>query len=126
MSGAIRVALALALGLLLYAFIRWWDFALPSPGAARYQAVFLSNGQTYFGRVVERIGPYLKIEQAYYLQPALAPDAPASEAPRLVRRGDELHRPFAAMLVPRTAIQFIEDLAADSPIGRAMAEGNGR
>lgn len=111
--------------LVLFAIVRWWDFALPNFGATRYQAVFLSNGQTYFGRYVDRIGPYVKIEDAYYIQTAAAnPEDEARQAPesRLIRRGNELHQPLPAVLIPRTAILFVEDLKADSAVAQFMAK----
>ena len=114
-----RVALALVAFVLLFAIVRWWDFALPNVGAARYQAVFLSNGQTYFGRYIDRIGSYVKIEGAYYIQqtptateeqPNLPPES------KLVRRGSELHQPLPYVLIPKTAILFVEDLRSDSSV----------
>jgi hypothetical protein len=95
---------------------------LPSFGRAEYQAVFLANGQTYFGRYYDRIGAYAKIEDVYYLQTvqAASPDQPADT--KLVRRGKELHAPAARMLVPRSAILFVEDLTASSPIAQFMKQ----
>src|SRR2546428_11948410 len=49
-------------------FTQWWDFTTPSLGRASYQAVFLTNGQTYFGRYYDRTGAYAKIEDVYYIQ----------------------------------------------------------
>ena len=116
---ALLIALIVFAG--VFALVRWWDFALPSFGAARYQAVFLSNGQTYFGRLVDRIGPYVKVENAYYIQQATPSEDP-QQAPesRLIRRGNELHRPLPFVLIPRTAILFVEDLRPDSPVGQFM------
>ena len=116
-----RIALLIIGAALLFAAVRWWDFALPSFGAARYQAVFLANGQTYFGHLVDRIGPYVKVENAYYIQQATPSEDP-QQAPesRLIRRGNELHRPLPFVLIPRTAILFVEDLRPDSPVGQFM------
>lgn len=106
---------------LAFAFVQWWDLTLPVP-RARYQAVFLANGQTYFGRYYDRIGPYVKIEDAYYIQqvPDADPTKPAQS--RLVRRGSELHGPEAKMLVPRLSVLFVEDLADASPIAQFMGK----
>lgn len=124
--GALAVAAMLFVA--VFAFVRWWDFALPSVGAARYQAVFLSNGQTYFGHLVERIGPYVKIEDAYYIQQTQPGDDQAQKAPesRLIRRGNELHRPLPFVLIPRTAILFVEDLRADSAVAQFMIKDSGK
>jgi hypothetical protein len=104
-----------------FAFVRWWDFALPG-GGAKYQAVFLSNGQTYFGRLIDRIGPYVKIENAYYIQQTPSAGDQTPPESRLIKRGNELHQPLPEVLIPRTAILFIEDLRPDSPVGQFMAK----
>jgi hypothetical protein len=100
-------------------FAQWWDFTIPALGRAQYQAVFLANGQTYFGRYYDRIGAYAKIEDVYYLQAADATDTTAAGT-KLIRRGNELHAPEPRMLVPKSAILFVEDLSDASPIGQFM------
>ncbi len=100
-------------------FAQWWDFTVPA-FRAPYQAVFLTNGQTYFGRYYDRIGAYAKIEDVYYLQQTQAADPDAASATRIVRRGQELHEPASRMLIPKTAILFVEDLADSSPIAQFM------
>jgi hypothetical protein len=103
-------------------FTQWWDFTTPSLGRAQYQAVFLANGQTYFGRYYDRIGAYSKIEDVYYLQQTQGADPNAAPETRVVRRGRELHAPASRMLVPKSAILFVEDLADSSPIANFMRQ----
>jgi hypothetical protein len=121
-----RIVLALALFVGAFAFVEWWDFVPPSVGGARYQAVFLSNGQTYFGHYVDRLGPYAKIENAFYIQQT--PAANENEAPtsKIVRRGSEFHNPEPFVLLPKTAILFVEDLRADSSVAQFMERELGR
>lgn len=103
-----------------FAFVRYWDFVLTPPFGARYQAVFLANGQTYFGHYLNRLGPYVKVENAFYItQQPTAEDNQTPES-RLIRRGNELHRPLPYVLIPKTAILFTEDLRADSQVGAFM------
>ena len=123
------IAIAIVGFVLLFAIVRWWDFALPNLGAARYQAVFLSNGQTYFGRYIDRIGPYVKIEDAFYIQqtPTATEDQPQlPPESRLIRRGSELHQPLPSVLIPRSAILFIEDLRSDSAVGQFMTKAGAK
>ena len=115
---AAKIAAVLIVFLAAFAFVRWWDFALPG-SAAKYQAVFLSNGQTYFGHYINRLGPYVKVENAYYIQTASGQDQQQAQ-PKLVRRGSELHEPYPYVLVPKSSILFIEDLQPDSPVGQFM------
>lgn len=123
------IAIAIVGFVLLFAIVRWWDFALPNLGAARYQAVFLSNGQTYFGRYIDRIGPYVKVEDAFYIQqtPTATEDQPQlPPESRLIRRGSELHQPLPSVLIPRSAILFIEDLRSDSAVGQFMTKAGAK
>jgi hypothetical protein len=117
---AARVAIAVAALALAFVFVRWWDFTIPRVGAQHYQAVFLENGQTWFGHYRDRIGPYAAMDTVFYVQTKSSqdPDAPATS--QLIKRGNELHAPDPQVLIPKTAIRFVEDLRDDSPIARYM------
>jgi len=114
--------MALAIFFTAFFFTQWWDFTIPALGRGEYQAVFLTNGQTYFGRYYDRLGAYAKIEDVYYLQQTQATDSSQAAETRLVRRGKELHAPSSRMLIPNSAIQFVEDLTDASPIAQFMKQ----
>jgi len=114
------VAIALTVFIAALFFTQWWDFTIPAMGRPQYQAVFLTNGQTYFGRYYDRIGAYAKIEDVYYLQQGEATDASGTTDTRIIRRGRELHEPSSRMLIPKSAILFVEDLTDSSPIAQFM------
>jgi len=105
-------------GVASFAFVQWWDFRIPSFGGAPYQAVFLVSGQTYFGHYFDRIGPYVRIDDVYYIQQQPPSDPEKPPESRIVRRGGELHAPLPRVLVAKTAILFVEDLGASSPVAR--------
>ena len=92
---------------------------MPAIGHAQYQAVFLTNGQTYFGRYYDRFGAYAKIEDVYYLQQGTATESGGTDT-RIIRRGHELHEPSSRMLIPKSAILFVEDLTDASQIAQFM------
>lgn len=106
--------------MLVFAFVQIWDFAVPAIGGAKYQAVFLANGQTYFGRYTDRLGPYVKVEDAFYIQQTRSDDPDVAPEQRLVRRGTEPHQPLRVVLIPKSAILFVEDLQPTSPIATYM------
>lgn len=114
------VAIAVIFAVAGAAYVQWWDLVIPSPGAATYQAVFLANGQTYFGRYHDRLGPYAKIDGGYYIQQGSGANGQSAEPPRLVQRGTELHAPEPRMLIAKSAILFVEDLDPASPVARFM------
>jgi len=114
------MVLALVVFTAAFAYVEWWDFVPPSLGGARYQAVFLSNGQTYFGHYVDRVGPYAKIENAFYIQQTPAANENEAATSKIVRRGSELHEPEPFVLLPKSAILFVEDLRTDSSVAAFM------
>ena len=116
-----NVSLALTVFVAALLFTQWWDFTIPAV-RGEYQAVFLANGQTYFGRYYDRIGAYVKIEDVYYLQQTESANPDQAPDTRLVRRGRELHAPAARMLVPKSSVLFVEDLSDASPIAQFMKQ----
>lgn len=116
-----RIALAVVLFIAAFFFVKWWDFVLTPPiGHAKYQAVFLVNGQTYFGRYLDRFGPYVKVEDPFYIQQQ--PTQQQGQMPdlKIVRRGAELHQPDPELLIPKESVLFVEDLQTDSQVAQFM------
>jgi len=116
-----RVLAALVVFVAVFAIVRYWDFVMTPPvGHAKYQAVFLANGQTYFGRYFDRLGPYAKVEDAFYITQQPTADDNQTPESRIIRRGSELHRPTPEVLIPKSAILFVEDLRSDSQVAQFM------
>lgn len=92
-----------------------------------YQAVFLVNGQVYFGKLANESRPFVMLTDVYYLQvnQALQPAGEgAAQAPdvSLIKLGNELHGPTDAMRINSDQILLIEDLKTDSNVVKAIAE----
>lgn len=100
-----------------------------------YQAVFLTNGQVYFGKMSDISGDYATLKDIYYLQvvqPPLQgtpqagqPNAAAGSATQqpqisLVKLGNELHGPVDEMHISRAQVLFYEDLKADGNVVKAI------
>lgn len=107
-----------------------------SVDTATYQAVFLSNGQVYFGKITNVSTAYLVLDDIYYLrvQQELQPTPEETEAGVttttddgeskvvLVQLGNELHKPESAMTINRDHVLFWENLQGDSPVISSIAE----
>ena len=96
-----------------------------------YQAVFLTNGQVYFGKIGSTREDYVTLSDIYYLQvgpqqgSAATPNAASSTAQQqitLVKLGQELHGPVDFMHINRTQILFYEDLKADGQVVKAIQQ----
>src|SRR5438132_1430820 len=116
-----NVLAALVAFALAFVLFRWWDFTLPSVGGAKYQAVFLANGQTYFGRYLDRLGAYVKVENAYYIQQTRTEDESAPPESKLIRRGSELHQPADGLHIRRDKVLAVERVDLASPVAQAIA-----
>ena len=92
-----------------------------------YQAVFLTNGQVYFGKLYKESSRYPVLQNVYYLQVTQAPQ-PIREGEtqpqniNLVKLGGELHGPQDEMRIARSQILFIEDLKSDSRVMQAIEQ----
>ena len=94
-------------------------------------AVFLTNGQVYFGKIYGRSNGVLDLRNIYYLQvnqtvqPDQKPSASAAASPSpqvsLVKLGNELHGPNDRMQINENQVLFTESLKSDSKVVQAIA-----
>ena len=90
-----------------------------------WQAVFLSNGQVYFGRITKQNEKVLVLADIYYLQVSqqIQPTEAEQEAQQnlsLVKLGNELHGPTDEMFINMNHVLFTEELKADSRVVDAI------
>lgn len=95
----------------------------------QYQAVFLTNGQVYFGKVSRVDSSYVKLTDIYYLQvqQTVQPkDSTAANAANqqvsLAKLGGELHGPEDVMYVSRQQVLFWENLKTDGKVAKAISD----
>lgn len=95
-------------------------------GVMDYQAVFLDNGQVYFGKVKHPKRTYVIVTDVYYFGPSQpsreAMAGAASSDIALVKLGSELHGPTDEIKILRDHILFIEELAPESRVVEAIRE----
>jgi hypothetical protein len=85
-----------------------------------YQAVLLSNGSAYFGRLEGLGTPYPVLREVYYVQsrPGQDPKQPVNV---LVKRGKEWHAPDR-MILNAAMIVFVEPVNPGSRVSQLIAE----
>ncbi len=104
-----------------------WDVLRINNGASagKWQAVFLDNGQVYFGQAKNEDSETVILKDIYYLQvtkslqPAEGNSAQQNEV-SLVKLGNELHGPQDQMRINREHILFIEDLKTEGKVVKAI------
>ena len=93
----------------------------------QYQAVFLTNGQVYFGKVSHTDSSYVKLTDIYYLQvqqQVQPKDQSSSQQPQvsLAKLGGELHGPEDVMYISRQQVLFWETLKDDGTVVKAIKD----
>lgn len=88
----------------------------------QYSAVFLTNGQVYFGKMVENNEEEIVLNNVYYIQvnanttPEKTANALNQTSFNLVKLGNELHGPTDQLFINRSQVVFYEYLRDDSKV----------
>ncbi len=90
--------------------------AFPSVPTDRWQAVFLDNGQVYFGKLKNHNATYVTLSDVFYLRYATDLTDAGEKNLNLVKLGGELHGPEDTLFVRKEAILFWENLKPDSRV----------
>jgi hypothetical protein len=133
-----KIILGVVLGLIVVILAVWLGLtASKSLATSEYQAVFLSNGQVYFGKMTNT-GNWTVLKDVYYLQVTQnlqdAASGNSNTAPtgtannnqatqpeiKLVKLGSELHGPEDAMYIAKDKILFWENMKSDSKVMQAI------
>ncbi len=112
-----------------------WFFMLRGIGigsgvidSSKYQAVFFTNGQVYFGKLQTMSDGYMKLNDVFYLQTKTAAansdnlqsnTTKASDV-ELIKLGNEVHGPEDAMIISRDQILFFENLKKDGTVTKSI------
>jgi hypothetical protein len=133
-SSILSKVVAVALALAALAIVGWLASKAMSSFTAdagvkakQYQAVFLTNGQVYFGKVTSVDSSYVKVTDIYYLQvqqQVQPKDSSSSQTPQvsLAKLGGELHGPEDVMYVSRAQVLFWENLKDDGKVTKAIKD----
>jgi len=75
-----------------------------------YQAVFLTNGSTYFGKLQEQGSDWFVLTDVFYISVS------DQSGTQLIKRGTEPQGPKEPMIISRQQVLFIENMRDDSDI----------
>lgn len=112
-----------------------WFFVFRSGGAGQidggnYQAVFLTSGQVYFGKLSMVDDKYMKLTDVFYIQTSTSgtnvqsSDTNSTDM-QLIKLGNEIHGPKDAMVISRDQVLFFENLKDDGKVVKTIKEYKG-
>ena len=97
----------------------------------KYQALFLTNSQVYFGKLQRLNDGSYRLTDVYYIQSNEQTNPTSQEAsdpakdqsnkqPTLVKLGDELHGPTDEIIIRDNQVLFWENLKPDAKVSKAI------
>lgn len=126
------VAVIVAVAVIALALIAWLmrpSDAVTGIDDSKYQAVFFTNGQVYFGKLHAFNSEYMKLTDVYYLQTQASEEADSENPqqtstnqnnPTLIKLGDEIHGPEDEMIVSKDQVLFYENLKSDGKVAQSI------
>ena len=121
---------------LIVGAVGWMFWSNANSGATgidtgKYQAVFFTNGQVYFGKLHTFNSEYMKLTDIYYLQTqSSSTDSTDSKNPQetttdknnptLIKLGDEIHGPEDEMIIAKNQVLFFENLKSDGKVAKSI------
>jgi hypothetical protein len=83
--------------------------------SSRSQAVILSNDKVYFGKLSDASDEFYELDEAFFLRETRE-SADAEPVRALLPVNREIHAPDNTMLIRKSEVVLVENLAKDSPI----------
>lgn len=129
----ILIALGVLLMLVVFVLASWSLYrnsVAVQIDTSKYQAVFFTNGQVYFGKLEKLSGGYFKLNNIYYLQAPATDESDNLQATttqqasdvQLIKLGSEVHGPEDSMVMNEDQILFFENLKADGKVTTSIGE----
>ena len=126
-------ALIVLLAIIVLLVLGWFMMSKTSTASVidngKYQAVFFTNGQVYFGKLSTVNGDYMRLKGVYYLQnktdkneeasPQSASSQDASNV-ELIKLGNEIHGPEDEMLIAKDQVLFFENLKPAGTVSQTI------
>jgi hypothetical protein len=116
--------LSIAIAVILAVAVVWTVWHLWAPGRVTfrttYQAVLLTNGSVYYGKLEGLGGPFPVLRDVFYVQAATDPNTKQTTSV-LIRRGKEWHAPDY-MVLNANHILLVEPVTAGSRVANLIAE----
>lgn len=122
LAGVVVLLLLLGIGGWLYA-----SSTAATIDSSKYQAVFFTNGQVYFGKLHQVNSNYLKLTDIFYIQSKDSKNPQATSGSQvsgsdlqLIKLGSEVHGPEDEMIISKDQVLFFENLKKDGTVSTSI------
>lgn len=99
--------------------------------SSKYQAVFLTNGQVYFGKLSRVGSDTYKLNKIFYLQASQTESSDANNPQKtsssnsdvqLIKLGSEVHGPDDQMVIDKGQVLFYENLTKEGKVAKTIEQ----
>lgn len=131
------VVVLAVLALLVLGGLCYWLFGNKGGTAGlidtnKYQAVFFTNGQVYFGKLKTVGKDHMVLKDVFYIQasqnssenPQQTQNKDSNNNMQLVKLGNEVHGPDNEMVINNDQVLFFENLKKDGKVTKGIDEYN--
>lgn len=120
--GALMGGLALILAIALVTMLIMKSQPAQRVEASKYQAVYLANGQMYFGKLQNTDGDFLVIKTPYTVQSVAADSKATAEqsTTTLLKVSSQVYGPEESVAIKASQVTFWQNLRDDSKITQAI------
>lgn len=103
-------------------------FTNKTPKHGKYQAVFLTNGQVYFGKLSGIGGKSVTLKDVYLVQSQNGNNASPSPSSLVLARIDQntLIHPYQEMTIDAKQVLFWEDMQDDAEVVKKINDDKGK
>ncbi len=125
---AVAVVVVVVSSLFIWSKLKTPALAVDS---SKYQAVFFTNGQVYFGKLQPFSSESLKLKDVYYLQTQTGTDTDSEKLQeaatdqnnvQLIKLGDEIHGPQDEMVISKSQVLFYENLKSEGKVAQSIEQ----
>lgn len=94
----------------------------PTVDKGKWQAVFLTNGQVYFGHLGSAGRGYTILKNVYYFRASQQKSSSGQQQIDVVKLGNEIHNPEDTMYIASSQIVFWENMKDNSEVLRIIKQ----
>lgn len=127
------ISIVIALALIIIAGAVWLFLMprtttsnVPPIDTSKYQAVSLTDGQLYFGKLTAENGDYFKLTDVYYLQQQNSTDTSQSETNqssfKLLKFTDLIYGPEDGIVIPKSQVLFYDNLQDGGRVSQLISQ----
>lgn len=118
----VKIAIGVVAAAVVVLTVLWsrGSFDAQQIDSSKYQVVYMTNGQAYFGKLQNTRGDYLVVKGPYTTQAASTDDKTTDAQTTLIKVSGQVYGPEDSMALRADQVAFWQNLRNDSKVSQAI------